>query len=153
MARHYQTADVRRARSTRRDGIEPRLNGCPKGRLYPCSPATGVDDGAAKRELMSAYGLPWSQARQYELDHLVPECAGESSDLRNLWPEPNSFWPGDGDQSSVIQNSKDRVEDYVCAALRERRIQLAAVQQAMANDWTTAVGVLGLSPMPTDYSG
>lgn len=39
---------------------------------------------AAKQQLMAAYGIPWSEARDYELDHLVPLCAAGSSDIRHF---------------------------------------------------------------------
>jgi len=107
----------------------------------------------AKRALMAAYGIPTSEMRDYELDHLVPLCAGGSSDVRNLWPEPNEFVPGDAGPSTFVQNSKDRVESYICTAIREHRAPLAAAQQAIASDWTTAVAVLGLAPIPAGYGG
>jgi hypothetical protein len=107
----------------------------------------------AKRQLMAAYGIPWSEARGYELDHLVPLCAGGSSDLRNLWPEKNDFLAADGGPSSYVHNSKDRVEAYVCAAVRSGRAPLTAAQEAMASSWPTAVATLGLPPIPAGYRG
>ncbi|GAB2714037.1 hypothetical protein ACX801_18060 [Arthrobacter bambusae] len=106
---------------------------------------------AAKKQLMAAYGIPWSQASQYELDHLAPLCSGGSSDVRNLWPQKNVFLPGTGGPSSMVHNTKDRVEDYVCTAIREHRVTLAPAQQAMTKDWTTAVAVLGLPPIPAGH--
>lgn len=108
---------------------------------------------SAKRQLMAAYGIPWSEARGYELDHLVPLCAGGSSDVRNLWPEKNDFLTGDGGPSSYVHNSKDRVEAYVCSAIRTGQAPLGAAQQAMASNWTTAVATLRLSPIPSGYQG
>ncbi|MEO7015916.1 MAG: hypothetical protein ABI130_05215 [Leifsonia sp.] len=102
---------------------------------------------------MAAYGIPWSQAGGYELDHLVPLCAAGSSDVRNLWPEKNVFLPGSGGAGAMVHNSKDRVEDYVCAAVRAHRVQIAAAQQAMATDWTTAVTALSLAPIPAGHEG
>lgn len=108
---------------------------------------------AAKRQLMAAYGIPWSEARGYELDHLVPLCAGGSSDVRNLWPEKNDFLAGDGGPSSYVHNSKDRVEAYVCSAIRSGQAPLTAAQQAMVSNWTTAVATLHLPPIPAGYQG
>lgn len=108
---------------------------------------------AAKRQLMTAYGISWSEARGYELDHLVPLCAGGSSDVRNLWPEKNDFLAGDGGASSYVHNSKDRVEAYVCSAIRSGQAPLAAAQQAMASNWTSAVATLHLPPIPAGYQG
>ncbi len=79
--------------------------------------------GPAKKVIMAAYGISWSQASKYELDHLVELNAGGASDYRNLWPEPNMF---DTATPSVfihnesqwswsspppVMNSKDLVED------------------------------------------
>lgn len=47
----------------------------------------------------------------------------------------------------------DRVEDYVCQAVRKHQVQLAPAQKAMAADWTTAVQALGLPPIPANYKG
>lgn len=107
----------------------------------------------AKKQLMAAYGIPWSEARDYELDHLVPLCAAGSSDVRNLWPEKNDFLAGDGGATAFVHNSKDRVEDYVCQAIRSHQVPLTAAQQAMASNWTTAVATLRLPPIPAGYDG
>ncbi|MFK4299181.1 hypothetical protein ABH924_004362 [Arthrobacter sp. GAS37] len=61
------------------------------------------------------------------------------------------FLPGTGGPSSMVHNSKDRVEDYVCKAVREHGVKLGPAQQALATDWTTAVTVLGLPPIPAGY--
>ncbi|WP_138417442.1 hypothetical protein [Sinomonas gamaensis] len=114
-------------------------------------PAAMTD--AAKKKVLAAYGIPASQSSRYELDHLVPLCAAGSSNLANLWPEANTFLPGTGSESSVVHNSKDRVEEYVCQAIREHQVQLAAAQKALATDWTAAVQTLGLPSIPDSYKG
>ena len=103
---------------------------------------------AAKKKIMAAYGIPWSEASQYELDHYLPLCLGASSDTRNLWPQRNTFLPGLGHETSMVHNSKDLVEGYVCDAVRKHKVQLSAAQNAMVADWTTAVQALGLPPIP-----
>jgi hypothetical protein len=108
---------------------------------------------AAKKKLMAAYGIPWSEAGSYELDHVTPLCAAGSSDLRNLFPMKNVFLPGLGHKTSMDHNSKDTVEDYVCSAVRKHTVRLADAQKTMAADWTTAVKALGLPPIPADYAG
>src|SRR5262249_58808625 len=45
----------------------------------------------AKRALLAAYGIPANQISHYELDHLIDLAAGGASDIRNLWPEPNTM--------------------------------------------------------------
>ncbi|WP_155854384.1 HNH endonuclease signature motif containing protein [Arthrobacter sp. MA-N2] len=93
---------------------------------------------------MAAYGLPWSEAGHYELDHLVPLADGGASDVRNLWPEPNTFVSGIASKSAFIQNDKDQVEASLFDALCSGRTDLARSQRVMASDWSTAAEVLGL---------
>ncbi|MEO6703484.1 MAG: hypothetical protein ABIP57_18605 [Jatrophihabitantaceae bacterium] len=107
-----------------------------------------------KRRLMAAYGLPWSLASQYELDHLVELNAGGASDVRNLWPQPNVFAAGSGQaRSAFVHNDKDAIEAYTFHAICRHQVSLTAVQHAIANNWTTAVAVMGLSPIPKGYRG
>lgn len=78
-----------------------------------------------------AYGDPGS--RRTELDHLVSLELGGSNDATNLWPE-----------SPPTPNPKDTVEGVLRRAVCSGRVSLAAAQQAIARDWTTAETVLGL---------
>jgi hypothetical protein len=107
---------------------------------------------AAKRKLMAAYGIPWSQAGRYELDHLVELNAGGASDFRNLWPEPNVFLNG-ATSSAFVRNDKDRVEAYTFHQLCTGQVNLWALQHAMASNWVTAVAVLHLPRIPAGYRG
>ena len=104
-----------------------------------------------KRRLLAAYGIPVADIGQYELDHLVQLSGGGSSDVRNLWPEPNVLYSGAG--SSSVHNDKDRVETYLFHAQCAGKASLSAIQQAISRNWTTAVAVLGLPPIPTGYRG
>ena len=104
-----------------------------------------------KRKLLAAYGIPPDQIAEFELDHLVPLNAGGASDVRNLWPEPNTF--RQFRPSSSIHNDKDAVETYTFHAVCAGKVRLSAVRIAMARDWTTAVEALGLPPIPADYQG
>ena len=97
----------------------------------------------AKKQIMAAYGIPWSQAHRYELDHLVELSADGASDTRNLWPEPNS----DAHQykrGPYVHNDKDQVEAVTFDAICSGTAKLAAVQKAVATDWSTALAVLHL---------
>lgn len=99
-----------------------------------------------KRRLLAAYGIPAAQIGDYELDHLIPLSVGGASDVRNLWPERNEFlWYRAGGE---VHNDKDVVEDHLFRALCEGRTTVAAAERAMATNWTTAVAVLGLPPIP-----
>jgi hypothetical protein len=105
----------------------------------------------AKRSLLAAYGIPESQIGKYELDHLVDLAAGGASDVRNLWPEPNTF--SQFHSSGFVHNDKDAVESYTYHAICGHKVTVTAVQKAIATDWTTAVAKLGLSPMTATYQG
>lgn len=100
----------------------------------------------AKRASMQAYGETGS-TRQYEFDHLLPlELAG-SSDIRNLWSQPDQGKPSQFDtQNTFGINAKDGVEDRLNAAVCSGQVQLAAAQQAIVHNWTTAEQVLGVTP-------
>ena len=100
---------------------------------------------AAKREVMAAYGVPWSQARRYELDHLIPLSAGGASDLRNLWPELNTTKLYGA--SAFVHNDKDEVEAVTHDAICARKTSLHAVQVDVAANWTTAIARLRLPPI------
>lgn len=105
-----------------------------------------------KRKIMAAYGIPWSQASRYELDHLVELNAGGASDTRNLWPEPNVFLNGTTG-SAFVHNDKDQVEAYTFHALCAGKVSLAALQRAVATNWPTAVAALHLPRVPAGYRG
>jgi hypothetical protein len=105
----------------------------------------------AKRQLLAAYGIPASQISDYELDHLIDLAAGGASDVRNLWPEPNTF--AQFKASAFVHNDKDAVEAYTFHAICAGKVTVTAVQNAMATDWSTAVATLGLPPIPATYQG
>jgi hypothetical protein len=86
---------------------------------------------AEKRANAASYGYsgPLSDTGY----HLVPlELGGDPNDPRNLWVEP-----------SASPNPKDGVESKLHQLVCEGRVPLAAAQEAIADDWTTAMGVAG----------
>jgi len=96
-----------------------------------------------KKQIMAAYGVPWSQAHHYELDHLIELSAGGASDTRNLWPEPND----DAHQykrGTYVHNDKDQVEAVTFDAICSGTAALATVQKAVATNWSSALAVLHL---------
>ena len=97
----------------------------------------------AKRALLAAYGLTGAPG-EYELDHLVPLEAGGASDVRNLWPEQNIGSPHEVDPHAEGLNAKDGVEGRLHEAICAGQVSLAAAQQAIAADWTTALARLGI---------
>ena len=81
-----------------------------------------------KRANAASYGYTGSFS-DIEYDHLIPlELGGDPNDARNLWVEPGaSPNPKDGIEHKLHQR--------VCAGI----VSLAAAQQAIASDWTTAL--------------
>lgn len=92
-------------------------------------PASATDK--VKQEMYVAYGVPDKTAS--ELDHLVSLELGGSNDARNLWIEPGQ-----------IPNPKDTVENALHKAVCDHKVTLAAAQQAIATNWTTALAVTGV---------
>lgn len=123
----------------------------PPRRIHRQCAAAGGAEHAAKRKVMAAYGVPWGQARDYELDHLIELNAGGSSDLRNLWPEPNTLRTATA--SRYVHNDKDALEAWTFHALCAHKVTLPAVQTAVATDWTTALARLHLPLIPPGYRG
>jgi hypothetical protein len=80
-----------------------------------------------KAEQMSEYGYTDS-IHAHEEDHLISlELGGSPDDPKNLWPEPHAS-----------PNPKDKVENYLHAAVCSGRISLHDAQVRIATDWTTA---------------
>jgi hypothetical protein len=68
-----------------------------------------------------------------EFDHVIGiEDGGDPNDARNLWPEPGAS-----------PNPKDATESRMHELICSRKLSLAAAQQAIAADWTTALSVVG----------
>lgn len=107
---------------------------CTTGYTTTVRPPVSITE-PAKSLSMSAYGSPGTLS-DYEYDHLVPLELGGSSDVRNLWPEPyaGGSYTKDGVEA--------RLNHVVCSG----QVTLAAAQQAIATNWTTAEAVLGVSP-------
>jgi hypothetical protein len=81
-----------------------------------------------KRENAAAYGHT-GPLKDVEYDHLVPlELGGDPNDPRNLWNEPGAS-----------PNPKDGIESKLHQLVCEGRVPLAAAQEAIASDWTTAL--------------
>ncbi len=93
----------------------------------------------AKREAMRAYGITGS-VRGYEMDHDIALAIGGSSSTQNLWVEQNV-----GGTGGFIINAKDQVEDDLHAAVCSGHTTLAAAQNAIAANWTTAEQTLGVT--------
>jgi hypothetical protein len=108
-----------------------------------CTPGWTRAAAAPSQELLSvlnaaqaAYNVRVPTGGAVLLDHLVPPDLGGSEDVSNLWPMP--IEPG-------IQNLKANTDATVNKAVCAGTVGLAAAQQAMATNWTTALQQLGLT--------
>lgn len=84
-----------------------------------------ADTGRWKIRTYVFYGL--DTATRGEYDHLIPLELGGTNSTSNLWVEPGA-----------IPNPKDDVENRLHQEVCAGKLSLAAAQQAIATDWTTA---------------
>ena len=104
---------------------------CSKGYSASIRPPKDVTE-AEKRSNAASYDYQGSLA-DTEYDHLIPlALGGDPNDPRNLWVEP-----------TASPNPKDDVEFRLIQLVCRRKVALADAQAAIANDWTTALAVLG----------
>ena len=89
-----------------------------------------IDDAVA-RKVFQEYGLSFSSRSAYEVDYLITPGLGGSSDVRNLWPEPDSTI---GWNAHVKDALEDHLHDLVC----EGKMPLATAQSEIAGDWIAA---------------
>jgi hypothetical protein len=83
---------------------------------------------AEKRANAASYGYTGTFS-DTEYDHLIPlELGGDPNDARNLWVEPGAS-----------PNAKDGIEHKLHQRVCAGTVSLAAAQQAIASDWTTAL--------------
>ena len=110
---------------------------CRRGYSASVRPPVSLTE-PAKYALMRAYGLTGSPS-QYEFDHLIPLELGGSSNLANLWPEPNQGTPSElNPYSHYGLNAKDGVESQSNYAVCDKGYPLALAQQEMAQNWVLA---------------
>ncbi len=92
---------------------------------------------AMKRQVFENYGLKGNadasqgckldkHGRRYEVDHLVPRCAGGADDVKNLWPQCYS-----GEWNAVM---KDRLEVLACKKICKGELSVKEAQALFA-DW------------------
>ncbi|MEU9076503.1 hypothetical protein ACFYUY_06935 [Kitasatospora sp. NPDC004745] len=109
---------------------------CVSGWTATVRPPTSYTN-ALKTQQIAQYGFSDTNPSDYEEDHFVPlELGGAPRDPRNLWPEPR--------YGSQTATGKDGVETKLKNAVCNGRVTLAAARSAIASDWTTALGRLGL---------
>jgi hypothetical protein len=107
---------------------------CVAGWTSTVRPSEGYTQGLKVKQI-ALYGYAVTGTYNYEVDHLIPlELGGAPYSPRNLWPE-----------RGAIPNPKDSVENALNNAVCDGSVSLRAAQHAMANNWTTAESVLGVS--------
>ena len=88
---------------------------------------------ARRDEVLRRYGLPPGMHPDYEIDHLIPLCAGGSDDASNLWPQPRSTV-----ENKWNAEAKDRLEHRLCRMICSGAIEIGVAQEAFATDWIAA---------------
>lgn len=85
-----------------------------------------------KKKLMAQAGIPWSQAKSYELDHHVPlEAGGNPSSLQNLALQSYIAKPWNA-------HLKDKLENFIHRQICNGHLTLAQGEAVfMTPDWRT----------------
>lgn len=80
-----------------------------------------------KRQVFENYHLSYPPKTQYQVDRLIPFELGGSPDIRNLWPQGSSPYPGSAE--------KDKVETYLRNQVCNNTMNLSIAQEAIRKDW------------------
>jgi hypothetical protein len=94
-----------------------------KARVFANYRLTGNDD-ESQGCMRDVHG------RRYELDHLIPRCAGGADVVANLWP--NCF---SGPWNAVM---KDRLEVHLCKLICAGELSTQEVHELFTTDWQAA---------------
>lgn len=84
-----------------------------------------------KREVLRRYGIPLSERRNYEIDHLIPLGVGGSNSIRNLWPQSRRTSPWNA-------GKKDDLEDWLHRLVCSGEVDLGEAQKRIATNWIDA---------------
>lgn len=86
---------------------------------------------SVQQRALQEYGIAPSQAREYQLDYLIPPALGGTNDIRNLWPEPYSQTVWNAHTKDALEN---RLRELVC----QGQLDLPEAQREIAADWISA---------------
>lgn len=112
---------------------------CRSGYTKDIRPTSSIT-GREKTANAASYGYKGDLGNA-EYDHLISlELGGSPNDPKNLWVEPGG---PDWKPADKFRNNKDAVENKLNALICSRKVTLADAQNAIANDWTTALSKLG----------
>ena len=95
-----------------------------------------------RREVWALYGYdktigPYEEhSREYEIDHLIPNCLGGASEIENLWPEPYK-----GQWNAHV---KDRLEMHVRTKVIHGEITLERAWGMFTPNWIETYKAEGL---------
>lgn len=85
-----------------------------------------------RKAVFKEYGVPWSDRRFYECDHLVSLEIGGSNNIKNIFPEPWHLKVRGLDEGAKI---KDDLENKLHALVCSGKITLKQAQSEIAKDW------------------
>ncbi|MER5669315.1 hypothetical protein [Streptomyces mirabilis] len=110
---------------------------CVSGWTATVRPSSSYTTALKKKQIVE-YGYTDTSTSDYEEDHFVPlELGGAPKSELNLWPEPQ--------YGTKTAANKDTVENKLKKAVCAGTVSLSDAQDAIINDWTTALSDLGLS--------
>ncbi|WP_405877319.1 hypothetical protein OG762_02455 [Streptomyces sp. NBC_01136] len=110
---------------------------CVSGWTATVRPSSSYTTALKKTQIVE-YGYTDTSTSDYEEDHFVPlELGGSPKSALNLWPEP--------EYGTKTAANKDTVENKLKKAVCAGTVSLSDAQDAIINDWTTALSDLGLS--------
>jgi len=107
---------------------------CHEGpRLYETDHAAYVRQS---RRVFAAWGVPYGDRHNYELDHRVPRCLGGSDADDNLWPQPIGE-----------ALTKDRLETEACRRVCQAQTMRLDDAVRLFDDWSLGYQrIFGMPP-------
>ncbi len=92
------------------------------------------------RRVFAAWGVPYADRSNYELDHRIPRCLGGSDADDNLWPQP-----------LAEAKLKDRLERKACRIVCRDNTMSVDEAVRLFDDWRASYRLMfGVQPMEKD---
>lgn len=86
------------------------------------------------KKVYDEYDVPQDKRhiKNGEVDHFYPLCAGGSNDIKNLWYQPaDNEW----NNENFGYHAKDRLEAYVCAEIKDGKLDPKEAFDRFTKDW------------------